>query len=137
MFLFQHEERAFVLKFSAIEIYNEVVRDLLSAENTPLRLWDDAEVKRCSFSAFIIYYVMFLLTNGLMLFIVQKGTYVENLTEVILRDWNHLKGLTAVCEGEILVTNSSLYFVELPNFASHLLLCACNSSKKDRGDLLK
>jgi hypothetical protein len=42
----QHEERAFVLKFSAIEIYNEVVRDLLSAENTPLRLWDDSEVKQ-------------------------------------------------------------------------------------------
>jgi centromeric protein E len=54
MFLFQHEERAFVLKFSAIEIYNEVLRDLLSAENTPLRLWDDAEVKRCSFSAFLL-----------------------------------------------------------------------------------
>ena len=45
LFFSQHEERAFVLKFSAIEIYNEVVRDLLSAENTPLRLWDDAEVK--------------------------------------------------------------------------------------------
>ena len=42
-----------MLKFSAIEIYNEVVRDLLSAENTPLRLWDDAEVIRCSFSAFL------------------------------------------------------------------------------------
>lgn len=35
-----------MLKFSAIEIYNEVIRDLLSAENTPLRLWDDAEVKK-------------------------------------------------------------------------------------------
>ncbi|KAG2652680.1 hypothetical protein PVAP13_1NG372300 [Panicum virgatum] len=68
----KHEERAFVLKFSAIEIYNEVVRDLLSAENTPLRLWDDAE----------------------------KGTYVENLTEVVLRDWNHLKGLISVCEAQ-------------------------------------
>jgi hypothetical protein len=43
--LLQHEERAFVLKFSAIEIYNEVVRDLLSSENTSLRLWDDAEVR--------------------------------------------------------------------------------------------
>ena len=32
------------MKFSAIEIYNEVVRDLLSAESTSLRLWDDAEV---------------------------------------------------------------------------------------------
>ncbi|XP_006647603.1 kinesin-like protein KIN-7C [Oryza brachyantha] len=68
----KHEERAFVLKFSATEIYNEVIRDLLSAENTPLRLWDDAE----------------------------KGTYVENLTEVVLRDWNHLKGLISVCEAQ-------------------------------------
>jgi centromeric protein E len=41
----QHEERAFVLKCSAIEIYNEVVRDLLSVESTSLRLWDDAEVR--------------------------------------------------------------------------------------------
>jgi centromeric protein E len=41
----QHEERAFVLKFSAIKIYNEVVRDLLSAESTSLRLWDDVEVR--------------------------------------------------------------------------------------------
>ncbi|KAF0893734.1 hypothetical protein E2562_029409, partial [Oryza meyeriana var. granulata] len=68
----KHEERAFILKFSAIEIYNEVVRDLLSAENTPLRLWDDAE----------------------------KGTYVENLTEVVLRDWDHLKELISVCEAQ-------------------------------------
>ncbi|KAL6652312.1 hypothetical protein ACP70R_011237 [Stipagrostis hirtigluma subsp. patula] len=68
----KHEERAFVLKFSAIEIYNEVVRDLLSAESNSLRLWDDAE----------------------------KGTYVENLTEVILRDSDHLKELISVCEAQ-------------------------------------
>ncbi|XP_062183991.1 kinesin-like protein KIN-7F [Phragmites australis] len=68
----KHEERVFVLKFSAIEIYNEVVRDLLSAENTSLRLWDDAE----------------------------KGTYVENLSEVILRDSDHLKELISVCEAQ-------------------------------------
>ncbi|KAK3141935.1 hypothetical protein QOZ80_4BG0340090 [Eleusine coracana subsp. coracana] len=69
-YIAKHEERAFVLKFSAIEIYNEVVRDLLSSENTSLRLWDDAE----------------------------KGTYVENLTEVILRNSEHLKELISVCE---------------------------------------
>ena len=40
----QHEERAFVVKFSAIEIYNEAVRDLLSTDTTPLRLLDDHEV---------------------------------------------------------------------------------------------
>lgn len=44
MSLFQHEERAFAVKFSAIEIYNEAVRDLLSTDNTPLRLLDDPEV---------------------------------------------------------------------------------------------
>ncbi|KAG2567705.1 hypothetical protein PVAP13_7NG263424 [Panicum virgatum] len=71
-YIAKHEERAFVLKFSAIEIYNEVVRDLLTAESTSLRLWDDAE----------------------------KGTYVENLTEVILRDSDHLKELISVCEAQ-------------------------------------
>lgn len=43
--LLQHEERAFVVKFSAIEIYNEAVRDLLSTDNTPLRLLDDPDVR--------------------------------------------------------------------------------------------
>lgn len=45
--LVQHEERAFVLKFSAMEIYNEVVRDLLGSDSTPLRLLDDPEVSFC------------------------------------------------------------------------------------------
>ena len=44
LFLLQHEERAFVVKFSAIEIYNEIVRDLLSADSSTLRLRDDPEV---------------------------------------------------------------------------------------------
>ncbi|CAI0378342.1 unnamed protein product [Linum tenue] len=66
----KHEERAFVLKFSAIEIYNEAIRDLLSTDNTSLRLLDDPE----------------------------KGTVVEKATEETLRDWNHLKELLSVCE---------------------------------------
>jgi centromeric protein E len=40
----KHPEREFILKFSAIEIYNEAVRDLLSHDSTPLRLLDDPEV---------------------------------------------------------------------------------------------
>lgn len=32
------------MKFSAMEIYNESVRDLLSMDTTPLRLLDDPEV---------------------------------------------------------------------------------------------
>lgn len=40
----KHTEREFFLKFSAIEIYNESVRDLLSVDSSPLRLLDDPEV---------------------------------------------------------------------------------------------
>ncbi|RDX67618.1 Kinesin-like protein KIN-7E, partial [Mucuna pruriens] len=68
----KHEERAFVLKFSAIEIYNEFIRDLLSTENTPLRLRDDPE----------------------------RGPLVEKLTEETLRDWMHLKELLSFCEAQ-------------------------------------
>ncbi|XP_054777644.1 kinesin-like protein KIN-7E isoform X2 [Prosopis cineraria] len=68
----RHEERAFVLKFSAIEIYNEVVRDLLSTDNTALRLRDDPE----------------------------RGTIVEKLAEETLRDWAHLKELLSFCEAQ-------------------------------------
>ncbi|KAK4477148.1 hypothetical protein RD792_016361 [Penstemon davidsonii] len=49
----KHEERAFVLKFSAMEIYNEVVRDLLSTDNTPLRLLDDPETIESSAREFL------------------------------------------------------------------------------------
>lgn len=51
MLILQHEERAFVLKFSAMEIYNEAIRDLLSSDSTQLRVLDDPEVnfKQCSF----------------------------------------------------------------------------------------
>ena len=43
--MFQHNDREFVLKFSAIEIYNECVKDLLSSDGTQLRLLDDLEVR--------------------------------------------------------------------------------------------
>ncbi|CAL5345464.1 unnamed protein product [Camellia sinensis] len=42
-YIHRHEDRAFVLKFFAMEIYNEVVRDLLSADSLPLRVVDDPE----------------------------------------------------------------------------------------------
>jgi centromeric protein E len=41
----KHNEREFILKFSAMEIYNESVRDLLSTDISPLRVLDDPEVK--------------------------------------------------------------------------------------------
>lgn len=40
----QNPERDFTLKFSALEIYNETVVDLLNRESGSLRLLDDPEV---------------------------------------------------------------------------------------------
>ncbi|XAR59095.1 Plus-end-directed kinesin ATPase [Bertholletia excelsa] len=79
-YIHRHEERAYVLKFSAMEIYNEAVRDLLSSDSTPLRLLDDPE----------------------------KGTVVEKLTEETLRDWSHLKELLSICEAQRKIGETSL-----------------------------
>ncbi|GAB2279480.1 hypothetical protein Dimus_014119 [Dionaea muscipula] len=68
----KHKEREFVLTFSAMEIYNESVRDLLSPDSCHLRLLDDPE----------------------------RGTVVEKLTEETLRDWEHLKELLSICEAQ-------------------------------------
>ncbi|XP_074586712.1 kinesin-like protein KIN-7J [Curcuma longa] len=76
----KHKERDFVLKFSAMEIYNEAVRDLLGSDSTPLRLLDDAE----------------------------KGTVVEKLTEETLSDQMHLKELLSFCEAQRQVGETSL-----------------------------
>ncbi|OVA12871.1 Kinesin [Macleaya cordata] len=79
----RHEEREFVLKFSAMEIYNEAVRDLLSSDTTPLRLLDDPE----------------------------RGTVVDKLTEETLRDWSHVKELLSACEGNDFLRLSLFYLM--------------------------
>ncbi|XP_018484675.2 kinesin-like protein KIN-7E isoform X2 [Raphanus sativus] len=79
-YIFKHGDRAFVVKFSAIEIYNEAIRDLLSPDSTPLRLRDDPE----------------------------KGAVVEKNREEILRDWNHFKDLISVCEAQRKIGETSL-----------------------------
>lgn len=68
----KQKEREFVLKFSAMEIYNEAVRDLLNANSAPLRLLDDPE----------------------------KGTVVEKLTEETLRERSQLQELLLTCAAE-------------------------------------
>ncbi|XP_061350697.1 kinesin-like protein KIN-7F [Gastrolobium bilobum] len=68
----KHKEREFVVKFSAMEIYNEVVRDLLNANATSLRLLDDPE----------------------------KGTVVEKLTEETLTERRQLQQLLLTCAAE-------------------------------------
>ncbi|KAI3464881.1 hypothetical protein Pfo_021544 [Paulownia fortunei] len=76
----KHCEREFVLRFSAMEIYNESVRDLLCSDGTPLRLLDDPE----------------------------RGTVVDKLTEVTLTDSNHLKELLSICEAQRQIGETTL-----------------------------
>uniref|UniRef100_A0A6N2KRS8 Kinesin motor domain-containing protein n=1 Tax=Salix viminalis TaxID=40686 RepID=A0A6N2KRS8_SALVM len=76
----QHKEREFVLKFSAMEIYNEAVRDLLSTSSSPLRLLDDPE----------------------------RGTVVEGLIEDTVVDWNHLQELISICEAQRQIGENTL-----------------------------
>ncbi|KAK9071435.1 hypothetical protein SSX86_010005 [Deinandra increscens subsp. villosa] len=76
----KHPDRDFHLKFSAMEIYNESVRDLLTSDGYPLRLLDDPE----------------------------RGTIVENLTEESVRDWDHMMELLSVCEAQRQIGETSL-----------------------------
>ncbi|XP_019177469.1 PREDICTED: kinesin-like protein KIN-7F isoform X3 [Ipomoea nil] len=76
----KHTERDYVLKLSAMEIYNESVRDLLSSDVTPLRLLDDPE----------------------------RGTVVEKLTEETVEDWNHVVDLLSICEAQRQIGETNL-----------------------------
>ncbi|KAE8677094.1 Kinesin-like protein NACK1 [Hibiscus syriacus] len=76
----RHEEREFLVKFSAMEIYNEAVRDLLSSDTTPLRLLDDPE----------------------------RGTVVERLTEETVTDKEHLQELLSICEAQRQIGETAL-----------------------------
>lgn len=86
------------MKFSAIEIYNEAIRDLLSSDGASLRLRDDPVVQ--NFNISLLNRTLLALSESLS-FSYQKGTVVEKATEETLRDWNHLKDLLSVCEGKI------------------------------------
>ena len=37
------EKGSVVIKVSYVEVYNEVIRDLLTSEDTPLDIWEDPE----------------------------------------------------------------------------------------------
>ncbi|KAJ6699064.1 KINESIN-LIKE PROTEIN KIN-7B [Salix purpurea] len=82
--IFEHikntQERAFVLKVSALEIYNENVIDLLNRESGHLRLLDDPE----------------------------RGIIVEKLVEEVVKDINHLRHLIGICEAQRQVGETSL-----------------------------
>eukprot|EP00250_Pteridium_aquilinum_P009122 c18455_g1_i1 orf=599-1855(+) len=76
----QHDDYIFLLKFSAMEIYNEVVSDLLKPDTGPLRIMDDRE----------------------------RGTVIERLREEIVKDKDHFRSLLAVCEARRQVGETAL-----------------------------
>lgn len=109
----QNPDRDFVLKVSALEIYNEVVKDLLTSDNTPLRLLDDKEVS-LKFLQYFTYrlntYGEFLMSassilssrNVIRYFVLQRGTIVEKLKEEVVRNVDHLRQVIKICEGILL-----------------------------------
>ncbi|GLT69166.1 hypothetical protein SLA2020_413400 [Shorea laevis] len=97
----RHQEREFVLKFSAMEIYNEHVRDLLSSDCTPLRLLDDPE----------------------------RGTVVERLIEETLRDKEHVEELLSICEAQRQIGETSLN--ETSSRSHQILRLTVESSARD------
>ncbi|KVI06504.1 hypothetical protein Ccrd_015148, partial [Cynara cardunculus var. scolymus] len=120
-YISKHNDREYVLKFSAIEIYNECVRDLLDPDGTPLRLLDDPEVrhKRCSIVLKDLWF--------------QKGTVVEKLTEANLRDCSHLKELIYVCEAERQIGETALN--EMSSRSHQILRLVVESTCREyRGD---
>ncbi|KAJ3669458.1 hypothetical protein LUZ60_011408 [Juncus effusus] len=73
-------ERDFTIKISAIEIYNEIVKDLLVPDSEPLRILDDPE----------------------------KGTIVEKLEEQVAKDSVHLREIISKCEAQRQVGETAL-----------------------------
>ncbi|KAJ4913042.1 ATP binding microtubule motor family protein [Raphanus sativus] len=96
------QERKFTLKFSAMEIYNEAVRDLLCEDNNnPLRLLDDPE----------------------------RGTVVEKLKEETITDRNHLQELISICETQRKIGETSLN--ETSSRSHQILRLTIESSKRE------
>ncbi|XP_064982622.1 kinesin-like protein KIN-7A isoform X2 [Musa acuminata AAA Group] len=73
-------ERDFTIKISAMEIYNEIVRDLLKPDSGALRLLDDPE----------------------------RGTIVDKLEETMAKDSQHLRYLIGTCEAQRQVGETAL-----------------------------
>lgn len=100
-------ERDFLIKVSAMEIYNEVVHDLLKPGSGPLRLLDDPE----------------------------KGTIVEKLDEVTAKDDQHLRHLIGICEAKRQVGETSLN--DNSSRSHQIIRLTVESSLRDKSDRVK
>ncbi|KAA0054246.1 kinesin-like protein NACK2 [Cucumis melo var. makuwa] len=103
--IFEHikntPEGNFLLKFSALEIYNETVVDLLNCKSGSLRLLDDPEVFVTSslyksLDDVDLYPQTYLVRREHFFFQIQKGTIVEKLVEEVVKDTQRQVGETAL-----------------------------------------
>ncbi|KHN45902.1 Kinesin-related protein 11 [Glycine soja] len=100
----KHKDREFVVKFSAMEIYNEAVRDLLNAGATSLRILDDPE----------------------------KGTVVEKLTEETLTERRQLQQLLSICAAERTTEETAMN--ETSSRSHQILRLTVESNPRDYAD---
>ncbi|RDX71879.1 Kinesin-like protein KIN-7E, partial [Mucuna pruriens] len=104
----KHKDREFVVKFSAMEIYNEAVRDLLNSSATSLRLLDDPE---------------------------KGGTVVEKLTEETLTERRQLQQLISICAAERTTEETAMN--EASSRSHQILRLTVESNPIDYGDTTK
>ena len=110
----QHKEREFILKFSAMEIYNESVRDLLNADSTPLRLLDDPEVS----------YILFFNEELLILWTIQTisltGSYFDREGQLLRNSQKKLCGTGIILKSFYLCVKVRIISIGL-SFTSPLI----------------
>ncbi|PKA55403.1 Kinesin-like protein NACK1 [Apostasia shenzhenica] len=100
-------ERNFIIKISALEIYNEIVRDLLKPDSGPLRLLDDPE----------------------------KGTIVEKLEEETAKDSEHLRHLIGICEAQRQIGETALN--DTSSRSHQIIRLTVESSLRENSDCVK
>ncbi|KAK1299029.1 Kinesin-like protein NACK1 [Acorus calamus] len=109
--IYQHiqntPERNFVIRISALEIYNEIVKDLLNPESGPLRLLDDPE----------------------------KGTVVEKLVEETAHNSQHLRHLIGICEAQRQVGETALN--DTSSRSHQIIRLTIESSLRDNSGCIK
>jgi hypothetical protein len=82
----QTPEREFTIKMSAMEIYNENVKDLLMPDSGPLRLLDDPEVQQLFQNSSKEDYVG-TSTFSFFIFFCLPLLFVFSRKEQLLRNW--------------------------------------------------
>ncbi|CAL5339286.1 unnamed protein product [Camellia sinensis] len=114
-YIHMHNDREFGLKFSAIEIYNEAVKDLLSPASGPLRLLDDPERNHCR-ETYRGDFEGLGPSKGAPLFLSQRQIGETSLNETSSGSYQILRLTVESCGHEFLGSESSSTLSAFVNF---------------------